>query len=110
MNVDNRKFPRHIVPSVRVVVNGSQSWAVSNISATGVLAHGSCDTLKAGNTCRFRILVPVFGRKIAVPLKGTVVRQGDGRVALEYQKPSRIWERLLSVLASESEASVSATA
>jgi len=98
MSDGQRAHPRYDLASIKASVAGVPC-RVENVSATGILIADWEKPSPVGTTERFTLCTQLSSGVMTMDITGTVVRRHDnGIVALNYEKPTPSWPRLLEFL------------
>jgi len=98
MSERQRAHPRYDLASIDALVAGV-ACRVENVSAIGILIAGWGNPSPVGTTERFTLRTLLSSGVMSLDVTGTVVRLHDnGVVALNYDKPTPSWPRLLEFL------------
>lgn len=104
MSTERRAEKRHVISSLWATLENSEDrHGVDDIGRANARIQVDSDQFKTGRMYEVTFHVPVFaGRSVAVPVKGTVARLGDGEVAFTYSPPTAAWWRILDGLSRHS--------
>lgn len=98
---ERRKYPRYKLAGVRATLNNSIACGLVDIAAEGVLLSGVPlkESPRSGDNCLVALRIAAGSREVPVLVRGRVVREGRGQVAVHYAQPGAVWPRLLELMA-----------
>lgn len=101
MNTERRAENRHRIPAIWATIGSFQHKCdVCDIGRANARLRNVPLPIAAGELKSITFFLTLLdGRAMAVPVKGTVTRVGDGEVAITYDPPGRSWLRILETLA-----------
>ena len=104
--VERRKYPRYRVSGIHATLNNSVACEVEDIAAEGVLLSGvpMKDSPGIGSNCMVALRLSVGARAVPVLVRGRVVREGRGQIAVHYTQPAAVWPRLIELMAEREKA------
>jgi len=101
MSEHRRTYPRYDLASIDALIAGD-ACQVENVSATGVLIAGWENPSPVGNPMRITLRTALSSGVMSMDITATVIRRHDtGVVALQYDKPTSSWPKLLEFLDSK---------
>lgn len=106
--IERRKYPRYKLAGVGATLNNSIACGVVDLAAEGVLLSGVPlkESPRFGDKCLVALRIVVGLREVPVLVRGRVVREGRGQVAVHYAQPAAVWPRLLELMAERESAAV----
>ena len=107
---ERRKHPRYRLSGIQATLNNRVACEVEDIAAEGVLLSGvpMKDSPGVGGNCMVALRMTVGARAVPVLVRGRVVREGRGQVAIHYVQPAAVWPRLIELMAERASADAAA--
>ena len=91
---DGREFDRQRTFTIGVLIDG-EDFEIEDISVNGFLLANGPSWMAAGQGISFYFAVNVDGEHSYIAAEGTVVRNKEGRLAVQYDAPHPKWDQIL---------------
>ena len=89
-----RQYKRQRTFTIGVLIDGTD-YEVQDISINGVLLSSGPDWMAEGQGISFYFVVDVEGENSYIAANGTVVRNSDRKLAIQYEAPHPKWDQIL---------------